>query len=148
MNTRSLMRKRKMGTLQEYLYTTYSISIEARQKYEEELKMTYVLEKKIANMEDEIRNLKVVTRPVTKLKDHGDQTKDDILVVGEAQHMDIDEWDGAKEVEIKTIKKFLMHKIGTLHVVSQIVHNNYISLQGDGYKCSEALDLLSPLFTT
>lgn len=62
--------------------------------------------------------------------------------------MDIDEWDGAKEVEIETIKSLMMHKIGALQIVSQNVHNSYISLQGAEFQCSKELALLSPLFTT
>ena len=54
-------------------------------------------------MEDEIRNLRVVAIPVTEMEDHEAQIEGDIAIVGEAQHIDIDEWDSAKEVEIKTI---------------------------------------------
>ena len=42
----------------------------------------------------------------------------------------------------------MMHKVGALQNVSQNVHSNYISLQGAEFQCSEALALLSPLFTT
>ena len=45
--------------------------------------MTYVLEKKIANMKEEIRSLTVVTRLDTEVKDHDAQTKANIIVVRE-----------------------------------------------------------------
>lgn len=41
-----------------------------------------------------------------------------------------------------------MHKIGALQIVSQNVHNSYISLQGAEFQCLKELALLSPLFTT
>ena len=63
------------------------MSINARQKYEEELKRTYVLEKKITDIDDEIINLRFVTRPITEVKDHEAQTQVDIEVVGEAQYI-------------------------------------------------------------
>lgn len=73
-----------MDTLQEQLYTTYNISIDARKKYEEELKRTYVLEKKIADIEEEIRSLRVVTRPVREAKvNHEAQNEANIAIVGE-----------------------------------------------------------------
>ena len=69
-------------------------------------------------MEEEIKSLRIVTRPITEVKDHEAQIEADIAVVGETQHIDIDEWDGAKEVEMKTIQNFLIHKIGALQILS------------------------------
>ena len=62
--------------------------------------------------------------------------------------MDIDEWDGAKKVEIKKIQSLMMHKIVALQIISQNVHKNYISMQGAEFQCFEVLSLLSPLFKT
>ena len=64
--------------------------------------------------------------------------------------MEVDEEDlgSSKEIEIRTIKNLLIHKINALKLVSQNVHNNHLVLQGAKYRCSEVVALLSPLFTT
>lgn len=64
--------------------------------------------------------------------------------------MDIDEryFEASKDTKIRTIKSLLIHKINALKIVSQNVHRSYLALQGEEYRCSEAISLLCPLFNT
>ena len=48
-----------------------------------------------------------------------------------------------KEIEIITIKNFIVNEINTLNFLSQSIHNNYLVLQGAEYKCLEAVAMLS-----
>ena len=50
--------------------------------------------------------------------------------------MDIYEWDGEKEVDIRKNKNLIMYKIGALKHVSQNVNNSYLSLQGYEFQYS------------
>ena len=70
MNTTSLIERRKMDMLEDQLYQTYIISIDAKNKYEEELKRTnYVMEKRLATLDEEVRSLRNVARPFIELKE-------------------------------------------------------------------------------
>ena len=59
--------------------------------------------------------------------------------------MDIDEKVIGKELEVKTIKGILYHRINVLKNVSQNVHGLFIALQGVEHQCYGALALLTPL---
>ena len=60
--------------------------------------------------------------------------------------MDIEVLEEKKEIEISTMKGFLIYRIDILKRNSQNVHSTYISLQGIEYQCLEALQILTPLF--
>ena len=62
--------------------------------------------------------------------------------------VDEEDLESSKDIEIRTTKNFFTHKINALILVSQNVHSNHLILWGAKYNCSEAIALLSPLFTT
>lgn len=104
-------------------------------------------------MEIEVATFKNIVKNTTKIHDIGVQTKGKVPkkreASGHALEVDQEEdVESGKEIEIRTIKSLLIHKINTLKQISQNVHSNYIVLQGVEYRCSQVFTLLSSLFTT
>ena len=143
-----MLGKNKIDILQEQLVQTYEKYLDARKKYEEEMRRTYVLQQALEETKKENEDLKREERSlrVREVQDQNIQTDQIAEEPHPVTHMDVDEFEISHDAKIRTMKQFLIHRITALKRVSVNVHSMYITLQSNEYQCSEALSLLSPLF--
>lgn len=148
----SLLGKNKIDVLKEQLCTTYERYVDTRRQYEVETKKTYVLEQRNLQLENEVKTWKNIARIAVEVEDTGIQIDDYASGLGDTSGQPIitdkEEIESSKEIEIRIMQNLLIHKIGSLKHSSQTIHRSYIALHGVEYQCSEAISLLSPLFTT
>ena len=101
-------------------------------------------------MEEEIVALKNNARLVTEIKDQVVQIDPKITKTQDkgvsTETTEIDVLEDKKEIQINIMKVLLTYRIDMLKRISQNMHSIYISLQGIEYQCSEALQVLNPLF--
>ena len=59
----------KMIQIEDQIDQTFKDYVTTRKQYEEEMKKTYAMEKKITKLETKIRTLKSATKPITEVSD-------------------------------------------------------------------------------
>lgn len=117
---------RKMQVLEERLHTTYDKYVDIRKIYEEEMKRSYVLEQLNKGLEGELKTLKTSARPITKVIDQEiqiDDTEVPLRVADTDYEMNI-----SLEIEKRTLKRLLAHRIEVLKLISQSTHYTFLTL--------------------
>ena len=99
-----MLGKNKIDILQEQLVQTYLKYLYAKKKYEEEMKRTYVLQHALEESKNENEDLKREERSLREVQDQNIQTNQIAEEPHPITHMDVDEFEISKDVEIMTMK--------------------------------------------
>lgn len=105
-NTAAMLGKNKIDILQEQLVQTYEKYLDARKKYEEEMRRTYVLQQALEETKKENEDLKREERSlrVREVQDQNIQTDQIAEEPHPVTHMDVDEFEISNDAKIKTMK--------------------------------------------
>lgn len=103
------------------------------------MKKTFFLQQFAIKLEMEVPSLKNYIRTVTNVYEKELKIEGQNLKIGETSSqlmvIDVEKLEAKKEVEIRAMENFLIHKIDALKLVSQNVHGSYIAFEGVEYKC-------------
>ena len=91
-NTAAMLGKNKIDILQEQLVQTYLKYLDARKKYEDEMKRTYVLQHALEESKKENQDLKREEKSLREVQDQNIQTDQIAEEPHPIIHMDVDEF--------------------------------------------------------
>lgn len=121
------LRTSKMQILEEQLHNAYDKYVDVRKNYDEEMKRTYVLEQLNKGLESELKNLRTSAWPIIEVNDQGVQTNDvDVpLQIADKDY----ELNFSFEIERRTLRRMIAHKIDVLTLASQAIHHTFLALE-------------------
>lgn len=109
------------------------------------LKRSYVSEQINKELENELKFLKTLARPVIEVNDQEVQT-DDMDVPQQVVDREY-ELNLSLEIDKRTLRRMLAHKVEVLKLISQSMYYTFLALQNNEKQCTKATNIFGPLFT-